>query len=159
MMKKHTDITIRPAVATDVPAIAAILRELGWFPHINEESPADTEARVARHLELCNSDNSHSILVSETPAGEVVGYVVVHWLPYLMLAAPEGYISELFVFEAERGKGIGGRLLAAVNDEATERGCSRLHLITGDYRPSYTIYKKLGWNERPKIADFIYPLM
>ena len=52
-MKKHTDITIRPATSADVGAIASILRELGWFAHINEEPPADTEARIARYLELC----------------------------------------------------------------------------------------------------------
>ncbi|MFQ6083391.1 MAG: hypothetical protein ACE5WD_08530 [Candidatus Aminicenantia bacterium] len=96
-MSNSTEISTRPAKTGDAGVISTILRELGWFNHINEESSADTKARIARHLELCNSDESHTVLVGENQNGEVIGYIAVHWLPYLMLAGPECYISELFV--------------------------------------------------------------
>jgi GNAT superfamily N-acetyltransferase len=158
-MQTDIDVTVRPATVSDAKVIAAIFREVGWFPHINAESPADTEARIERHMSLCQADKSHSVLVAEKPSHTVVGYISVHWLPYLMLAGPEGYISELFVLESERGKGIGHKLLDAVRKQAVERGCARLQLVTGRERTSYEIYRKLGWKERPEIADFILPLL
>ncbi len=158
-MHADIDVTIRPVIAEDAAAIEAIFRELGWFPHIDAELPADTQARISRHIALCLADKSHTVLVAETSTHEVVGYISVHWLPYLMLAGPEGFISELFVKESERGKGIGHKLLDAAKERAMERGCGRLQLMTGKNRASYEIYQKLGWKERPEIADFILPLL
>ncbi len=105
---------VRPATPDDVPPIAALLRELGWFAFINDEAATETETRVKKHLRLCMADDSHSVLVAEDGEGAVLGYVAVHWLPYLMLPGPEGYVSELFVAEAARGMGVGTRLLEAV---------------------------------------------
>ena len=157
-MSENTEVTIRRASAKDLAAIAVILRDVDWLDRIREASPADTEAQIARHLQLCDADDGHTVLVAANSDGRVIGYVAVHWQPYLMLAGPEGYISELFVLTSEQGKGTGNRLLDVVKEQAIERGCVRLHLITGNYRPSYHIYKKLGWTERPKIANFILPL-
>ena len=72
-----------------------------------------------------------------------------------MLAGPEGYVTELFVLESERGKGIGRKLLETMRANAVERGCIRLQLVTGRERVSYKMYKNLGWKERPEIADFV----
>lgn len=157
-MREDSGTVIRCATIGDSKAIAAILRELGWFAYMSEESPDDTEARVARHLELCGADDSHTVFVAENSNGALVGYIAVHWLPYTMLLGPEGYISELFVLESKRGTGIGQRLLEAVMKHARNRGCARLHLITGRERDSFKVYEKLGWKERPEIADLILPL-
>lgn len=159
-MSKDAEVSIHTATVADVKAIAVILRELGWFAHLSGESPAATEARIAQHLELCDADESHTVLVAENQNGEVIGYVAVHWLPYLILAGPEGYVSELFVNESERGKGVGRNLLEAVKEQAMERGCTRLMLVNGRNRPSYErgFYRKLGWEERPEVANFVLPL-
>ena len=157
-MKDNSEVIIRTVAIDDSKAIAAILIELGWFDYMKTESPHETQARVEQHMKMCLADDSHTVLVAENSAGDVVGYISVHWQPYMMLLDSEGYISELFVFESERGKGIGRRLLETVLEYAKKRDCARLHLITGRQRESYSIYKKLGWNERPEISDFILPL-
>jgi GNAT superfamily N-acetyltransferase len=148
---------IRPAASADVPAIAAILRGLGWFSYLNAESTAETEARVTEHLRTCLADDSHSVLVAEGPGSAVLGYVAVHWLPYLMLPGPEGYISELFVAESARGAGLGSKLLEVVKDMAIGRGCSRLMLVNRKARESYQrgFYRELGWEEREEFANFV----
>ncbi len=153
-------VTIRPAREDDATAIAAVLRALGWFEHLAAEPSEATTARVAEHLRLCNADDSHSLYVAEDAEREVIGYASVHWLPYLFLRAPEGYLSELFVEEACRGKGLGKALLEAVITEARKRGCSRLMLINGRGRESYLrgFYDKQGWVERQGVANFIYEL-
>ena len=76
------------------------------------------------------------------------------------LAGPEGYVSELFVCAAERGKGMGSRLLEAIKEEALARGCSRLTLINLRHRESYErgFYTTRGWQERPEAASFVYLL-
>jgi GNAT superfamily N-acetyltransferase len=143
-----------------VPDIAAILRGLGWFPYLNAESMAETETRITQHFTMCLSDDSHSVLVAEGAKGAVSGYVAVHWLPYLMLPGPEGYISELFVAESARGAGLGSKLLEVVKDMAIGRGCSRLMLVNRKTRESYQrgFYRKLGWVEREEFANFVLHL-
>ena len=151
---------VRPATPDDVPAIAALLRGLGWFALINDETTAKTETRVKKHLRLCTADDSHSVLVAEDVKGAVMGYVAVHWLPYLMLPGPEGYVSELFVAETARSTGAGTRLLEAVREIAVSRGCSRLMLVNRKTRESYKrgFYRKLGWEEREEFANFVLHL-
>ncbi len=160
------DILIRKAEASDVPAIADLLRSLNFFAYINAEAPQSTQERVARHFAQCAADDSHMILVAlgtgragQTPGRAVVGYSAVHWLPYMMLAAPEGYVSELFVREECRGQGIGRQLLEAIKAEAQKRGCSRLTLLNMRKRESYQrqFYAKQGWEERDA-ANFILHL-
>jgi GNAT superfamily N-acetyltransferase len=148
---------VRPATSADVAAIAEILWEVGWFPYMDKEAPEATEVRIAKHLKLCDADDSHTVLVGEGLGGEILGYAVVHWLPYLMLPEPEGYLSEVFVREGERGRGVGRRLLEEVKAQAMARGCWRLMLINGRHRESYErgFYRKLGWEERPHIANFV----
>lgn len=153
-------IKIRKAVKTDMPAIAEILRELGFFAHINAEPAAATEQRVRYHFDLCCRNDAHSIYVAENDEGEVVGYAAVHWLPYLMLSGPEGYVSELVVKVSAQGQGIGTLLLDVVKEEGKARGCSRLSLLNMRNRESYQrgFYKKVGWEERERAANFVLPL-
>jgi GNAT superfamily N-acetyltransferase len=153
-------VRIRQAQRTDIKAIAQMLRALGWFPHLNSEPHEATKKRIARHLRLCDSEDSHSVYVAENATREVVGYGSVHWLPTLFLAGPEGYVSELFIEESARGQGAGTHLLEAIQKEARERGCSRLIVLNNRHRQSYRrgFYRKCGWEERPDAANFVYRL-
>jgi GNAT superfamily N-acetyltransferase len=155
------NIQIRRAETKDAHGIAELLRSLGWFAHINREMPQITQARVVKHLALFNADDSHSVFVALPPTGEIVGYSAVHWLPYLILTGPEGYVSELFVHDSYRSEGIGRQLLEAMKAEAQERGCSRLMLINLRKRESYQrrFYQKQGWEEREEAANFVYHLV
>lgn len=78
----------------------------------------------------------------------------------MILAGHEGYISDLFVRESDRGKGIGRMLVEAVKEQATERGCTRLSVVNGRNRESYRrgFYQKLGWRERDEVINFILQL-
>ena len=155
------NIRIRKAEAADVPVLADLLRSLGLFDHINAETPQTTQERVLKHLALCTADDSHLVLVAQVPGGEIAGYCAVHWLPYLILAGPEGYVSELFIKDEFRGQGIGSQLLETIKTEAQNRGCSRLMLLNMRKRESYKrqFYSKQGWEERPDAANFILPLI
>lgn len=151
---------IRKAQEKDAAALSDLLAGIGWFGHLENEPADQTRQRVRRHLGLCLSDESHSVFIAESPSGELLGYCAVHWLPYLFLRGPEGFVSELFVSEAARGQGVGGELLENVIAEARVRDCSRLSLVNGRNRDSYQrgFYTRHGWEERPDMANFIYRL-
>jgi GNAT superfamily N-acetyltransferase len=154
------DIEIRKAQPRDVPAISRILRELGWSKHMTAEKPEETQTHIARQLARCQADDSHLVLVAEAAEAEIVGYVSVHWLPYLIHTGPEGYVSELFIKGGWRGQGVGSRLLDRVEAEASQHGCTRLALLNMRQRESYQreFYTKRGWEERPEAANFIKQL-
>jgi GNAT superfamily N-acetyltransferase len=156
-----SEIEIRAARLKDTLGIAEILRELGWFEHINDESPKDTELRLERQFRLCEADDSHELLVAEDRAGDVVGYVSVHWLPYMTLPGTEGYVSEIYIRESARGKGVGKKLLQAVRRSAEHRGCTRLMLLNSRGHASYQrgFYEKDGWGELPEVATFVLPIV
>jgi GNAT superfamily N-acetyltransferase len=146
---------IRPARAEDVAGIAATLRDLGWFTHIEAEPVEETERRVAVQLALCAANGDHTVLVAEDESGQIVGYLAAHWFPN-MLKGGDGYISELFIREAARGRGLGGRFLAAIEEEGIRRGCTRLMLFNRKERESYQrgFYPNHGWEERGDTALF-----
>lgn len=150
-------VTIRAVTLEDSEQLAALLRGIGWFKAFEQETAAASEARVRRHLELCLANNSHSLYAAEDDNGRIIGFVAVHWLPYLIFAGPEGFVSELFVAESVRGQGVGKQLLQTVEAKARQLGCVRLSLLNGRQRESYArqFYTKLGWEERPDMANLV----
>ena len=154
-------IKIRKATPQDAPALAVLLKEIGWFELFKSEPLKETSRRVRLHIEQCLADNSHCLFVAETSEGSIVGYGSVHWLPYLFTRGPEGFVSELFVRESARGQGVGKQLLQAIDAEARARGCVRLSLINLRSRESYQrqFYIKAGWEERGEAANFIYRIL
>lgn len=152
------EIEIRKARRTDAHAIARILKEIGWFQHANE-TPAHAFASLIQD-KIAHAESGHSqvIFIAVDAAQACLGYVSVHWVPYLIFKGPEGYVSELFVSTRHRSLGIGTKLLDAAIAEARNRGCVRLGLINGRDRESYArdFYKARGWLERPEMAHMVY---
>lgn len=150
--------TIRPAQLEDAPALADLLREVGFFEAINAMSPDEASAHVRRHLSLSLADDGHSLFVGADQAGQILGYVAVHWIAYLFLPGPEGYVSELFLRPVARGKGLGAALLDVVQTEARQRGVYRLSLLNNRSRESYErgFYQKHGWEERTVMSNFVF---
>ena len=151
---------IRKAAIDDAPRLAKLLQGIGWFESFSNREFEDSVTRVESRLQQCLADDSHSIYVAESPHGEIAGYGSVHWLPYLFMAGPEGYVSELFVRDDARGQGVGRQLLRIIEFDARARGCQRLSLINLRNRESYQrqFYPKAGWRERSDAANFLFEI-
>jgi len=140
--------------------MARFIQELGWFSSLEGKTRAQIETIVSNQLALCLADDSHTVYIADGEAANIQGYAAVHWQPCLFLPGPEGFISECFVAEPARGKGIGSQLLEAIKAEARQRSCSRLELVNFKHRESYQrgFYSKQGWEERTLAANFVYYL-
>jgi len=154
------DIMVRKAKKSDADGITTILRELQWFEVIDNETFNETRSRVLESINNGHISNSSTVYVAEGEDGRVMGYAHIHWLRYFYLDGLEGFITELFILEADRGHGVGTLLLESIKVEAVEKGCCRLRLINMAKKESYhrEFYKRLGWEERPGDFSFEYIL-
>jgi amino-acid N-acetyltransferase len=98
-------VAIAPARAADAEAIAALLREAG-LPH------ADFRAHLARFLVACDR------------RGTLVGAIGAE------VYGREALLRSLVVAPARRGRGLGGRLVDALERAAVAWGVRRWWLLT-----------------------------
>ena len=126
-----TKIEIKPATAADVPLILSLIKDLAAYEKLSHEVVA-TESIL------------HESLFGEKPYAEVVigyydsipaGYVLFFHNFSTFTGRPGIYIEDIFVKEADRGKGIGKALFLFVAGLAKNRNCKRLE------------YSVLTWNE------------
>lgn len=140
-------IRIRPLRQADIDAVMQLHRELGWNPAFK----ADGSTLRQRLAALITEDNA-LLLVAEQDS--VVGYIHGEIVTYLLFAGREMLISEVFVRQAMRGRGIGRALIGAIEQEAVRRKCFRVSVLNSRERESYkrSFYPSLGYEERPQTA-------
>ncbi|GAB7181034.1 GNAT family N-acetyltransferase [Kitasatospora sp. Ki12] len=138
---------IRTAVATDVPVIHAMIRELAEYEKAAHEAVA-TEEQL--HDALFGADPAVFGLIAEDvaadgTAGEPVGFAL--WFRnFSTWRGTHGiYLEDLYVRPEARGGGHGKALLLELARIAVERGYSRVEWSVLDWnRPSIDFYKSLG---------------
>ena len=153
------EVGIREAKPEDAVRMAEILREIGWSERRNALPLEEVSAPIEKLIEHCTRDTEgHSIYVAVDENDRAIGFLNVHWVPFIMLGSLEGYVSDVFVSPSAGGMGVGMALVERVIEEGAKRGCMRLMLTNGKEKLSYKtgFYKKLGWTERPSVANFVY---
>ena len=151
---------IRQAIQADAAGIAAVVHAMNELRSVAQQSSEVTANTIEVNLERMAACGSSTAYVAEEPEGTVVGYGAVHWVPFLFLSGGEAYVTELFVSPSNAGKGIGSNLLETIVTEAKRRGCARVSLLNGRDAEAYrrAFYKKRGWVERDRMANFIFPI-
>ncbi len=132
---------IRPAVPTDVPLIASLIRELAGYEKLGDQVQPN-EARLAEHL---FGDRPYcKCLIAEGDAGPV-GFALFFYSYSTFGVCPKLYLEDLFVRPEARGAGHGRDLLEALATRAVERGCGRMEWSVLDWNePAIGFYKRLG---------------
>jgi putative acetyltransferase len=65
-------------------------------------------------------------------------------------------IKRMYVAPEARGRGVGGRIVAALEAEAVRLGFSRLVLETGPRQPeAIAIYRRAGFSEIPLFGEYV----
>ncbi|HWX64227.1 GNAT family N-acetyltransferase [Bradyrhizobium sp.] len=126
-------------VEPGTPELAICAR---WRVNAFSTLQSDFEGEL-RSLERFASDQSHGVGLVAKADGEPIGtcLLVEHELEPNHDVSP--WLAGLFVVPEQRRKGAGAVLVRAIEDQARQRGFSRLHLYTRD---AAGFYAKLGWS-------------
>ncbi|WP_407177475.1 GNAT family N-acetyltransferase [Bradyrhizobium sp. STM 3562] len=95
-----------------------------------------------RSLELFASDQSRGVGLIAKADGEPIGTCLLVESEIEPNHDVSPWLAGLFVVPAHRRKGAGAVLVRAIEDQARQRGFSRLHLYTTDVAG---YYERLGW--------------
>ena len=147
---KKTKVKIRPLRADDIGTVMQLHRELGWNPAFKDDG-----STLRQRLSALTAEEDALLLVAEL-AGRVVGYIHGEIVTYLLFAGREMLVSEVFVRDEARGRGVGTALMARIEAEAVKHKCFRISVLNSRERESYKrgFYPSLGYEERPQTATF-----
>ncbi|HEX6687910.1 MAG TPA: GNAT family N-acetyltransferase [Solirubrobacterales bacterium] len=133
-----------PQLERLLPMIAAYQRFYGV------ESPDDERNRAFFARFLAPSDDG--MLLGAWRGEELVGYACLYWHFTSLVPAETALMNDLYVSEAQRGKGIGRALIEASAEVARERGAHQLQWVTGpDNETARRLYDKTGAESEPAI--------
>ncbi|WP_242343310.1 GNAT family N-acetyltransferase [Anaeromyxobacter terrae] len=136
------DVAIRGAAPADAERL---VRLLGILFSIEADFRPDPD-RQRRGLALMLAEpERRAVLVAER-AGEVVGMVTAQLVVSTAEGGPAALVEDMVVDAGERGRGVGRRLLEAIEGWAAARGASRLQLLADrDNAPALGFYARAGW--------------
>lgn len=134
-------ISIRPAAPTDLPLIAALIRDLAVYEKLEGQVRFD-EAVLARHL---FGPRPHAEVVIGEVGGQAQGFALFFHNFSTFEGRPGIYLEDLYVRPDARGAGLGKALLAHLAALAIARDCARLEWSVLDWNaPAIGFYTALG---------------
>ncbi|WP_242339315.1 GNAT family N-acetyltransferase [Anaeromyxobacter sp. SG66] len=136
------DVAIRGATPADTEPLA---RLLGILFSIEADFRPDPERQRRGLALMLGEPERRAVLVAER-GGEVVGMVTAQLVVSTAEGGPAALVEDLVVDAAERGRGVGRRLLEAIEGWAAARGASRLQLLADrENDPALAFYARTGW--------------
>jgi ribosomal protein S18 acetylase RimI-like enzyme len=144
-------LTVRPAAASDEPALTALDRESMSSPYV---SPG-----TYKEHPFFTGTQPEDVLVA-TLDEAVVGYAQLKPPLPLPSNAHVLMLNGLGVATSARGQGVGARLLEAVEVYAAERGATRVTLrVLGVNAPARALYERAGYRvEGVQVGEFRLPI-
>jgi GNAT superfamily N-acetyltransferase len=134
------ELTIRPATPADVDTILTFIKGLAAFEHEPEAVKAMPEDLLRDGF---GPHPRFETLIAERD-GKPVGFALFFPTYSTWEGRPGIHLEDIFVIEAERGTGVGYRLMTALAALAVERGCARLELSVLHWNPARKFYRRLG---------------
>ncbi|SMF75488.1 Acetyltransferase (GNAT) family protein [Tistlia consotensis] len=152
-----TPVTFRPAVRADMATVAELAAEFfAYLAALGGSDPSFDVAACRDKLERCGFGEKPLFAMELAEAeGGIVGYAnynVGFWAD-----AMEGMllITDLFVTEAWRDRGIGRQLMERLAEIGRAEGCGRVMWTVWDRNPSaIRFYERLGG--RPIDDEILY---
>ena len=96
--------------------------------------------------EILRSDNNVRVIVCIID-NKVVGTALLS--TYMVISGYRGMVDDVVVDTAQRGKGIGRKLMERLLEEGKNLGLDEILLFTGHHRlQAIALYKSLGFNLR-----------
>jgi GNAT superfamily N-acetyltransferase len=146
-------LSIRMGGRADVPTIAELIRALARYERLEHEVSMTPE-RLGRTL---FGPRPYAETLIAEDGGTAVGFALFFHNYSTFLAKPGIYLEDLYVDEAQRGKGVGRALLMKLAAIAVERDCGRLEWAVLDWnKDAIGFYERLG--ARPNSDWTVYRL-
>jgi len=134
-------ITIRPAVAADLPLIGELIRDLAIYEKLEHEVRFDSAVMGEK---LFGARPYAEVVIGEID-GAAQGFALFFHNFSTFEGKPGIYLEDLYVREAARGSGLGKALLAHLAALAVKRDCARLEWSVLDWNaPAIGFYQALG---------------
>lgn len=138
-------MVIRKASSADADGVFALVEQL------SDTYEVDRASFNTAYMDALNDPDRSVLLVADVD-GHVAGYALMIISRLLHTRVDSAQIQELIVDEALRGRGIGSRLVAAVEDICLQRGLNQLTVASSrtpafydrlDYRSTADYLKKV----------------
>jgi GNAT superfamily N-acetyltransferase len=134
-------VSIRPAVAEDVPLILQLIRELAQYERLAGDVVA-TEELLRRHL--FGTPPAAEVMLAVCN-GDPAGFVLYFRNFSTFVGRPGIYVEDLYVRERWRGRGLGRAMLRRVAGIARDCGCGRMEWTVLDWNePAIGFYRSIG---------------
>lgn len=179
---EEVEITLRPAVREDAPAIAALYRissggvaDYIW-QKLAEPGESPLEVGIRRYARQGTAFSYENCLIADNRGTQVgmINAFAIHeptdpaanaeedpvLRPYAELEVPGSlYISGVALLPAYRGRGIGTRMIRAMHERARREGLPKLSLIAfAENQASVRLYERLGYlvvDRRPVVPHLL----
>lgn len=137
---------LRRAGPADLDAILPLAADL----HESEGEPMPPDAAAAAVGGLLARPECGAIWVMEAE-GAVVGYAAVAWGYSISFGGRDGFLDEICVARAWRGRGVGRAALVRIVEELRSEGVLALHLEANrDKTRAVAFYRELGFDLRER---------
>tara|TARA_B100000029_G_scaffold454770_1_gene481508 strand:- start:769 stop:1365 length:597 start_codon:yes stop_codon:yes gene_type:complete len=156
-------VRVRPFESGDLETVKAITVEAFSGVSIDEAAEhvfgavngRDWKWRKARHIDADVARDVDGILVVESPAGEVIGYITT-WQD---LEAGIGYIPNLAFVPEWRGRGLGRMLIERALDRFRANGlaCAKIETLAQN-EVGHHLYTSIGFQEVARQVHFFADL-
>jgi GNAT superfamily N-acetyltransferase len=140
-----TPATVRPAAASDIPQLLALVRRYWDYEHIG----AFDALRVELLLQQLLSEPRLGAACVAEAEGHLTGYLIAVTVLSLEHGGLMAEIDEFFVLPEARAHGVGTRLLEAAEAVLAARGCVRLQLqLAVGNAAARNFYERRGYRAR-----------
>jgi GNAT superfamily N-acetyltransferase len=137
MPSPATNVIIRRARLTDASAVAELSGQLGY--------PTSNEEMAARLAHLIRHPRFGAVLIAESFAGRVIGWLHVSVTPLLEVSL-RAEVNGLIVAEGQRSSGAGAKLLQAAEAWAKSKGCDGMSVRSNVIRErAHAFYVRNGY--------------
>jgi GNAT superfamily N-acetyltransferase len=137
---------MRPATRDDVAAIVALLADDARSGEAEEVSDPPAPAYLDAFARL-DAEPRSLLAVAEAEDGTIVGTLQLTFIPGLSNRGGElALLSAVRIAGSQRGRGLGGQMVAWAIGEARRRGCGIIELLSHASRTdAQRFYERLGF--------------
>jgi ribosomal protein S18 acetylase RimI-like enzyme len=145
-MTSTPDITLELAGTSQLQELLPLIAAYHAFEEV-ESSLEQRRSSVAKLL----TDKSFGEIWLIRKLDGLIGYIAVCYSYSIEFGGRDAFIDEFYIEVAERGRGIGSKVLADVSALLRERDIVALHLeVDGTNERAKSAYERMGFSSRDK---------